>query len=176
MPTTTRLDAHSVYLFPVGGAAISWASKKQTTPTLSSTEAQLVAAVTALQETIYLRGLLKEIDHEQRGPTTITTDNTVVLNLTKTAKRLDGNSKHFNWLSGLRHHVKGNIIHLSTCQQRSKQQTFSPRFYLSHPSPCARPRVAERCPNYKKSDNDLQDGSKSKKPERKAHHEKRSTL
>jgi hypothetical protein len=98
-------------VFLHGGAAISWASKKQTAPTLSSTEAELVAAVSASQEAIYLRRLLKEIGHEQKGPTTIFTDNSAVLDLTKTERRL-GNSKHFNRLAWLRHQVKERVIRL----------------------------------------------------------------
>jgi hypothetical protein len=103
--------SQSGYLFLLAGAAISWASKRQTAPTMSSTEAELVAAVTASQEAIYLRRLLKEIGHEQRAPTVVFTDNTAVLDLVKTEKRL-GNSKHFNRLAWLRHQVKEQIISL----------------------------------------------------------------
>jgi hypothetical protein len=101
--------SQSGYIFLLAGAAISWASKRQTAPTLSSTEAELVAAVTASQEAIYLRRLLKEMGHEQRAPTVIYTDNSAVLDLVKTERRL-GNSKHFNRLAWLRHQVKERVI------------------------------------------------------------------
>ena len=103
--------SQSGYIFLLGGAAISWASKRQTAPTLSSTEAELVAAVTASQEAIYIRRVLKEMGHEQREATVIFTDNSAVLDLVKTEKRL-GNSKHFNQLAWLRHQVKEKIVNL----------------------------------------------------------------
>jgi len=98
-------------VFLLGGAAIWWASKKQSAPTPSSTEAELVAAVTAPQEAIYLRRLFKEISHEQIKPSTLFVDDSAVIDLTKTEKRL-GNSKHFNRLAWLRHQVKEKVIRL----------------------------------------------------------------
>jgi hypothetical protein len=103
--------SQSGYIFMLAGGPISWASKKQSAPTLSSTEAELVAAVSCGQEAIYLRRLLKELGHEQFDPTPIYIDNSAVLDLTKTEKRL-GNSKHFNRLAWLRHMVKEKILKL----------------------------------------------------------------
>ena len=46
------------YVFRLGGATISWKSKRQPIVTLSSTEAEYVALCTAAQEAIWLRHLL----------------------------------------------------------------------------------------------------------------------
>ena len=56
-------------------------SKKQLLVTLSSTEAEYIAASSATQETIHLRNLLNELGHTQIGPTTLFMDNqsTIVL-------------------------------------------------------------------------------------------------
>ena len=102
-------NAQSGYVFILAGASVSWASKQQSCPTLSSTEAELVAAVTATQEAIYLRRLLRELNHPQDKPTRIYTDNSALVDLMKTEKRL-GNSKHFNRLAWLRHQVRRNIV------------------------------------------------------------------
>ena len=108
-----KLDgkAQTGYVFLLAGAAISWASKKQTAPVISSSEAELVAAVSAAQEAIYLRRLLREIGHEQTEPTPLFTDNTAIVTLSETEKRL-GNSKHFHRLHWLRHMVKRKEITL----------------------------------------------------------------
>jgi len=108
------------YVFILGGAAISWASKKQSAPVTSSSEAELVAAVSAAQEAIYLRRLLRELGHEQVGPTPLYTDNTAIITLFETKKRL-GNSKHFHRLHWLRHMVKRKEVCLIPV--RSEEQT-----------------------------------------------------
>lgn len=49
------------YVFTMNGGAISWNSRKQPTVALSSTEAEYMAVVTAIQEAIWLRGFYTEI-------------------------------------------------------------------------------------------------------------------
>jgi hypothetical protein len=63
------------YVFILGGAAISWVSKRQHTVALSSTEAEYMAGSNAAQEAIFLRALLKDLKHEQMEPTKIYQDN-----------------------------------------------------------------------------------------------------
>jgi hypothetical protein len=65
----------SGYVFILGGAAISWSSKRQQTVALSSTEAEYMAASSAAQEAIYLRALLKDLGCVQERPTKILQDN-----------------------------------------------------------------------------------------------------
>ncbi|RVW85457.1 Retrovirus-related Pol polyprotein from transposon TNT 1-94 [Vitis vinifera] len=50
------------FVFTLGGTAISWASNLQKIVTLSTTEAEYVAATEAGKEMIWLRGFLDELD------------------------------------------------------------------------------------------------------------------
>ena len=57
----------SGYAFMFGSAAISWSSKKQPIVTLSSTEAEFVAATSCACQAIWLRRILKELHFKQLG-------------------------------------------------------------------------------------------------------------
>jgi hypothetical protein len=48
------------YVFTLGTAAVSWRSVLQSVVALSTTEAELIAAVEAVKEAMYLRGLLRD--------------------------------------------------------------------------------------------------------------------
>ena len=58
----------SGYTAILSGAAISWSSKKQTTISLSSTEAEYVAAAHAAQEAIWIHIFFSEIGHPLKEP------------------------------------------------------------------------------------------------------------
>jgi hypothetical protein len=132
--------SQSGFVFLLGGSAISWGSKKQSCVVLSSTEAELVAAVTCGQEAVYLRRLLKELGHTQNEPTVIFIDNSAVLDLTKTEKRL-GNSKHFNRLSWLRHLVDEKIIELRLIRSEHQTADFLTKVLAKGPFTQCRNRV-----------------------------------
>jgi len=59
------------YVFTLQGGAVSWASKKQTTVALSSTEAEYIAVAAACQEAVWLRQLLKDINPTSSTETTV---------------------------------------------------------------------------------------------------------
>lgn len=61
----------SGYCFYIGGAAISWSSKKQKTIALSSAEAEYKAATTAVGEALWLRRILEDGGQPQIEPTLI---------------------------------------------------------------------------------------------------------
>jgi hypothetical protein len=63
------------YVFMLAGAAISWKSKLQKTPSLSSTEAEYMAAGAAVQEALSIRYLLEELGYIQSDATNINVDN-----------------------------------------------------------------------------------------------------
>jgi hypothetical protein len=63
------------YLFSLNGGAVSWRSSRQGGVTLSSAEAEFVAASQAGQEAIYLRALLRGFNFRQVGATEIWEDN-----------------------------------------------------------------------------------------------------
>ena len=72
---TDDYKSTSGYVFVVGGGAIMWRSKKQTTIALSSTEAEYIALSEAGCEARWLRNLYEEIRYIQTSPNTIKGDN-----------------------------------------------------------------------------------------------------
>ncbi len=71
------------YVFVMGGAAVSWLSKRQPIVTLSSTEAEYVALASATTQTVWLRRLLRDLGAEPTKPTLIYEDNQGCIALTK---------------------------------------------------------------------------------------------
>ena len=71
------------YVFKMSGDAVSWSSKLQTSPALSSTEAEYMATTRAAQEAIWLCQLLEQLGHQQTQPTTLLGDNQGAIALAK---------------------------------------------------------------------------------------------
>lgn len=65
----------SGFVYKVYGNTVSWSSKKQPTVSLSSTEAEYIALGGAICEGKWLRGLLRELNIDCGGATTIHEDN-----------------------------------------------------------------------------------------------------
>jgi hypothetical protein len=63
------------FLMSLNGGTISWKSSRQGGVTLSSSEAEFVAASQAGQEVVYLRALLRGFGYPQVGATEILEDN-----------------------------------------------------------------------------------------------------
>ena len=68
-------------VFLLDGGAISWSSQKQELVTLSTAEAEYVAATHAAKEAIWLRKLIFEIFPTLKAPTTLYCDNQAALRL-----------------------------------------------------------------------------------------------
>ena len=68
-------DRHAIsgYAFLIDGGAVSWSSKRQTLVTLSTAEAEYVAATHAAKEAIWLREFISEV-FEPQGPMTLHSD------------------------------------------------------------------------------------------------------
>lgn len=64
----------SGFVFMLGNCCVSWKSSKQSTVSISSTEAEYIALATCAQEALWLRLLLRELGRPQRI-TTIYNDN-----------------------------------------------------------------------------------------------------
>ena len=85
----------SGYVFVLGTRAISWSSRKQKIVTLSTTEAEFVAATACACQAIWLRKILKELRFKQKGGTIIFCDNNSAIKLSKNHV-LHGKSKHID--------------------------------------------------------------------------------
>jgi hypothetical protein len=78
-------DCRSItgYVFLLGGAAISWSSKKQSSTAQSSTEAEYMAAAHAGKEALWLRNFAQEIGIAQDSPMPLYVDNQSAIALSK---------------------------------------------------------------------------------------------
>ncbi|KAJ7976200.1 Retrovirus-related Pol polyprotein from transposon TNT 1-94 [Quillaja saponaria] len=83
------------FVFFMGNNAISWVSKKQPIVTLSTCEAEYVAAISCTCHAIWLRRLLKELQEPQKEATQIFVDNKSALALAKNPVFHD-RSKHID--------------------------------------------------------------------------------
>jgi hypothetical protein len=105
----------------MGGGAITWGSRKQTTVALSSTEAEYVALSEARQEACWLRNLFEELRFPQPRPTVIKGDNDGSIAMAKNLQ-FHKRSKHiatrWHWI---RDAVENEIIDVETC--RDPEQT-----------------------------------------------------
>jgi hypothetical protein len=83
------------YVLMLNGGAISWNSKLQTTVAISTMEAEYMAMCATMQEGVFLRQLLKDMNFEQTDPTDIKEDNTGTISLAKKPV-ITNRSKHID--------------------------------------------------------------------------------
>jgi hypothetical protein len=81
--TQEHRHAISGYAFLIDGGAVSWFSRKQEIVTLSTAEAEYVAATHAAKEAIWLKRLITEIFNFPDDPITLHCDNQSAIALTK---------------------------------------------------------------------------------------------
>ena len=81
----SRGDRRSItgWVSKINGDPISWASKKQRTVALSTCEAELYAESAAIQEVLWLRGLLKELGLQSHVGSEVFGDNQSAIAVTK---------------------------------------------------------------------------------------------
>jgi len=65
----------------MAGGAITWSSKKQSTVTLSTAEAEYIAATHAAKQVLWHRSLFKELDLLLPTTSTIFTDNQAAISI-----------------------------------------------------------------------------------------------
>ncbi|KAH9697038.1 hypothetical protein KPL71_023433 [Citrus sinensis] len=83
------------FVFFIGDTTFTWMSKKQPIVTLSTCEAEYVAATSSVCHAIWLRNLLKELGLPQEEPTEICVDNKLAIALSKNPVFHD-RSKHID--------------------------------------------------------------------------------
>lgn len=101
----------SGYVFLMSGGAVGWSSRKQPIVTLSTTEAEYVAAATCACQAIWMRRILKEIGHEQDEEMVLFCDNTSTIKLSQNAV-MHGKSKHIR----VRYHFLSQRIDKGRCR------------------------------------------------------------
>ena len=81
-------ECHSTngYCIRLGGAVVAYASKRQHSVALSSTEAEIMGASLAAAEIVNIRGLLREMGRDMSKPTVLYVDNQGAVALSKDMK------------------------------------------------------------------------------------------
>ena len=84
----SQYHRHSIsgYVFTIDGGAVSWSSKKQPIVTLSTTEAEYVAATHAAKEALWIRMFLTEITRPLLHPVTFYCDSQSAITVSKEDK------------------------------------------------------------------------------------------
>ena len=87
--------SNSGYCMKFMGSTIAWRSRKQSLVTLSSTEAEYIALTEAIQEVLWLRRLLKDMNQEITCPITVFEDNQNCIRLLQNPKS-SSRTKHID--------------------------------------------------------------------------------
>ena len=110
----------SGYIFHIGLGAVSWASKKQPIVTISSAEAEYVAATSTACQVVWMRRVLLDLQHNHEEPTPILCDNKSTIALSKNhvfhkrSKHID-TRYHF-----IRELVNNGEIYLEFCKSEDQ--------------------------------------------------------
>ncbi|GJS93535.1 retrovirus-related pol polyprotein from transposon TNT 1-94 [Tanacetum coccineum] len=105
----------SGYVFLLNSGVVSWSSKKQPIVTLSTTEAEFVAAASCACQAVWLRRIMEYLDHDQNSSTTIFCDNSSTVELSRNPV-LHGRSKHIDVrFHFLRELTRDNVVRLVHC-------------------------------------------------------------
>ena len=100
------------YAFLLCGGAISWQSKKQKTPALSTVEAEYMAAAAAAKEALWWRTQLQGLGYDTTSSTVLYSDSKGSIALAKNPEH-HANTKHIDLrYHFIRHHVAERSIHL----------------------------------------------------------------
>ncbi|KAL1190679.1 Retrovirus-related Pol polyprotein from transposon RE1 [Cardamine amara subsp. amara] len=95
----------SGYVVLMDRADVAWLSKKQPIVTLSTTEAEYVAASVCACQVVWFMRVLEELGHKAKGSTTILCDNTSTIKLSKNPV-FHGRCKHI----GVRFHFLRELV------------------------------------------------------------------
>jgi len=114
------------YMLFMGGALVSWCSRRHHIRVLSSMESEYIEASDASKEGLWARQLLGELGHTQHKPTVIYEDNTACINFTKLGK-ITERTKHIDtrkyYLKQIQQQNLVEIQHISTDIQLADMMT-----------------------------------------------------
>ena len=94
----------SGYVFVLSSGAVSWSSKKQPIVTLSTTEAEFVAAAMCVCQALWIKRILKELGYSNEDCIQVKCDNNSTIKLSKNPV-MHGRSKHID----VRYHFLRNL-------------------------------------------------------------------
>jgi hypothetical protein len=110
----------SGYVFMLSSGAVSWLSKKQPVVTLSTTEAEFIAAASCACQSVWMRRVLEKLGQIQPGSITVYCDNSSTIKLSKNPV-LHGRSKHidvrFHFLRDLTKDGTLELVHCNSQHQ-----------------------------------------------------------
>jgi hypothetical protein len=110
----------SGYTFYMGGTTFTWLSKKQPIVTLSTCEAEYVAASLGVSHTIWFRRLLQELKCPQLESIDIRVDNKSTIELAKNSVHHERN-KHIDVrFHSIRKHIKDGEVRVVHVQSMIK--------------------------------------------------------
>ena len=108
------------YAIIIGGGAVSWSSRLQSVVSLSTTEAEYIAAVEAGKEIIWMQNLLTEFGFDFTSPSPLLIDNNSAVSVAKNPEH-HGRMKHldlrFHWLRDTVEAGHISPIHIPTTEQ-----------------------------------------------------------
>lgn len=122
----------SGYCFTLGSGIFSWKSKKQQTVAQSIAEADFVAATTAVNQALWLRIFLLDLNLEQKERTEIFVDNQTAIVISHDPV-FHGTTKHFNIeLFFVREVQKEKVVTLIYCKSEDQlADLFTKPFQIS---------------------------------------------
>jgi hypothetical protein len=110
----------SGYVFMLGTWVVSWSSRKQPVVTLSTTEAEFIAAASCACQGVWLRRILEKLGHVQGMCTTIYCDNSSAIKLSRNPV-LHGRSKHIDVrFHFLRELTRDGVVELMYCNTQEQ--------------------------------------------------------
>lgn len=106
----------SWYVFQICGSTVSWCSKRQSSVSKSSTEAEYIALSVASQEAVWLSRLLKNVGVKQEEPILIYEDNQGAIELSRKPK-FHNRTKHIDIAHHfIREKVNDKVIYVKYCE------------------------------------------------------------
>ncbi|KAJ8622249.1 hypothetical protein MRB53_030778 [Persea americana] len=110
----------SGYVFLLSSGAISWSSKKQPIVTLSTIEAEFVAAASCACQVVWLRRIMEMLGKKQNMPTIVHCDSSSAIKLAKNPV-MHGRSKHIDILFHfLRELTKAGTVEMVHCNSQDQ--------------------------------------------------------